>query len=133
MTQVTRELIELAERVEKAEADRELDLAVDCAIRPGEWAPTVHKSLNPGCPLAYFDSEELPLYTSSIDAAMSLASDPLLKQFGGPSAMLREAMDRLGKQFALHARAWPDNQTYAQWLARFVTAAALRARSAATL
>ena len=74
-----------------------------------------------------------PRYTKSIDAAMTLATDPCLRKFGGPSGMLREAMDRLGSRFALHMRRWPNGENYGEWLARFICAASLRARALSTV
>jgi hypothetical protein len=56
---------------------------------------------------------------------MSLASRPEIEQFGGTPAMVREAMDRLSRVHGDLSMA--QTKGYAELLARFVTAASLRA------
>ena len=58
-------------------------------------------------------------YTASLDAAMTLAFDKRIAQFGGSLAMLRQAMGMLEKADAT-----------ADALSRYVTAASLRALAA---
>ena len=138
-------LVELAERCEQASGpDRELDAVIAVAIR---WHPygTTHW-------LARYDREffafddgfikkinstdyrneplpgggwDVPEFTASLDAAMTLASHPEIKQFGGPAGIIREAMDRL------YASGGALAERYSEALARFVTAASLRARAQA--
>ncbi len=81
-----KDLEELAGKCEAATGpDRELDLAIDCVVRPTQWSAKVKETLNPGCPLDYFDGEELPHYTASIDAALSLAEG-----FGGEVTFFKD-------------------------------------------
>lgn len=117
------QLLELIERLEQANApDRDLDRDI---------APLIGlRVVNEGHPLGvcYYDKQghgvPLPAFTSSLDAAMSL----VLEQ--DQAEVLRQAMRNLGAEFALHIRFWSaeDHGPYARALARFVAAAALRAR-----
>lgn len=66
----------------------------------------------------------IPKYTASIDAAMTLVPEGCR-----PNEILHEAVSRLSRQWSLHIRFWPQDQPYSQWLARFICAAALRARA----
>lgn len=72
-TQHSGGLAALLERVEAAEGpDRELDLAVDIWAQPQNWSSKVRSTGNAGCPAAWFNAEELPEYTASLDAALAL-------------------------------------------------------------
>jgi hypothetical protein len=100
--------LELAERCEKATGpDRALDWEIHCCNGlEGVGAYGPH-----------------PTYTASLDAALTLVDDR------DASGILHEAWSRLGDAHALHVRFWKaEDGSYAQALARFVTAAALRAR-----
>jgi hypothetical protein len=109
---MTREdMLALADRVESLTGpDREVDARIQNSVFGWhKWASDT----------PWIASDEgLPAYTASLDAAMSLASDPTLEQFGGSLGILRWAMDML-------ERAKAD----APALPRYVTAAALRARA----
>lgn len=70
-------------------------------------------------------SEPLPAYTASVDSAMALISEGH-KQ---PSDIVRAALSALGEKFRLHIMWWPLITPYPEYLARFITAAALRALS----
>jgi hypothetical protein len=147
MTQVTRELIELAERVEKVEgADRRLDVLIGCAVgyvpdTPGcEWAKDPHWQYIPvpkiserigaadkaGNVAAHW---EAPVFTASIDAATTLFPPNTMIRSGhsalapDPSMFFCDAVTEDGRVF--HALALTE--------ANARVAAALRARSAATL
>jgi hypothetical protein len=154
MTQVTRELIELAERVEKAEgADRGLDADIRLAVSGdcpyGALTGNRHQVIGWGKLSGYvnayrevltlddaLDDEVVPRFTASIDAAMSL----------GPEGCVWKVMT----DYELPGRAtvygWPvgapegppiligyDDHCDAATPALALCAAALRARSAATL
>lgn len=126
------DLEELAGRVEGlTRPSREMDALIAAACRLGaeEWAWAANYPdweggsdgrvyLERGGP-----SFAAPAYTASIDAAMTLVSGRF------PNAILHDAMKRLADRFALHMRQWPTDENYAEWLARFITAAALRART----
>jgi hypothetical protein len=104
-------LLALADRCEKATGpDRELECRIWCALNGHTFdlCKQVVGDLSKW--------EVAPAYTASLDAAMTLASNPEFRQFGGPLGLLREAMDRL-------FRAKADDDA----LARFLTAASLRA------
>lgn len=92
-------MIELAERVEKASGP---DRNLDAMI---------HHAVKSGIAVGY--AADAPNFTASLDAALSLADDP--------AEAVHEAWARLV--------VWPKDENYAEWLARFVTAAALRAQS----
>jgi len=134
MTRTT--LLALAERVEAATgADRELGARVIAAsLAPanafveqskinGAWciytadADGKNRSWQP--PRGVRGDDRCP--TASLDAAMSLPPS------GQAQEVLRHAMAALGKRFDLHIKFWPKDQNYTEWLARFVTAASLRA------
>ena len=112
------ELLELAERCEKATGpDQELDRAIQLAIRKpvpsDKW--TGRDAILPQKPRHY---------TASLDTAMTLVPE------GQESGIIHEAWSRLSDAAALHVRFWKaEDGSYAQALARFVTAAALRARA----
>ncbi len=119
------ELIALAERCETAmRPDRELDAEIALALgivteRDGNVF-FGHKDYS--CMVlerSYYDIEgsapELPAYSASIDAAMTLPED------GEASQILNDAAGRLG-QIGWVGR-WRDS------IPRFVTAACLRARA----
>lgn len=101
------EIIALAERCEAAEGPNfALELEIFRAINPQATSRSVP-----------------PNYTASLDAAMTLV--PIDRTAMGD--VLRKAMRALGDKFALHMRRWPENENYTEWLARFTTAASLRA------
>lgn len=102
-------LIELADRIEAATGpDQHLDAVIGHAIG---------------------GLHILPLrYTASLDAAMSLTTG-LDRIIGAGPGLMREAMGRLSQRFALHIALWPEDHSYTEWLARYVAAAALRARA----
>ncbi len=70
---------------------------------------------------------KVPHYTGSVDAALRLATG-LEKGCGDGQEFTREALTRLNKRFNLHMSFWPDEENFTEWLARYITAAALRAR-----
>ena len=118
MTRTT--LLALAERVEAATgADRELDVLV--ALAKGWRKESARDWFTPPGVNVRHHKTELPCYTASLDAAMSLPPS------GQAQEVLRHAMAALGKRFDLHIKFWPKDQNYTEWLARFVTAASLRA------
>lgn len=134
------DLVGLAERVEKATGpSRELDFEIALAIGFTLRSPTALERLiekrewvkPDGSRTSWREGDpHFPVCcTGSLDAAMTLANDPILLKFGGPSGLIREAMDRLSQKFALHMRHWPADQDYPSWLARFIVAASLRARA----
>jgi hypothetical protein len=143
MTQVTRELIELAERVEKAEgADRGLDADIRLAVSGdcpyGALTGNRHQVIGWGKLSGYvnayrevltlddaLDDEVVPRFTASIDAAMSLVPDNTGWAHWSP----------IGKRpsVAIETDAgWGDWHS-ARTLPLALVSAALRARSAATL
>lgn len=63
---------DLIERIEAASGpDREIDLAIDLGARPDQWAQVCHD--NPASvPTQWCDDDELPRYTASVDAALTL-------------------------------------------------------------
>jgi hypothetical protein len=130
--------LELAERCERATGpDRELDAQTRCAVFAAPGAYVRQSPIN-GAWCIYetgFNGKEriweprnlspeqrVGSFTSSLDAAMTLARDPAFEQFGGALGLLREALDRLYR-----AGLGEDS------LARFLTAAALRALAAKIL
>lgn len=131
MTRPMDSLLQLAERVERAEGPdpalgREVLLA--CGWRKtqvGRFMGPLYQWSSPDGRIS-FDDDDFQRRrhdpTASLDAAMKLAS-------ANPNDILREAMAALSKRFDLHMRRWPEGENYAEWLARFVTAAALRARA----
>jgi hypothetical protein len=110
MTNVSRdEMRELAERCEKATGpDRDLDAEIDKAIHPDDWTDGL-----------WFDPSrhDLPAYTASLDAAMSLVPEGMLWLAG----------------YAVDGRAIAtvdfDHQRAAATPALALCAAALRARA----
>lgn len=123
-------MIDLAERCEKATGpDRGLDAEIE--LETGNWTkehsdawwhfqecgaavnPPMHEPTPP------------QRYTASLDAAITLVRSPINGSYA--SDILRSAMGRLSDCFSLHMRLWPADHNYAEWLARYVTAAALRA------
>lgn len=126
------DLRELADRCERATGpSRELDAEICLALQFGgensEGAENVRLEEDYPEWLEFEIAGEaccnkLPALTASLDAAMSLVD-------GEPNEVLRNAIRRLSERFALHICFWPKDQSYAEWLARFVAAAALRARA----
>jgi hypothetical protein len=121
------ELLRLAEQCEAAtDPDRSLDVAVAVAAQhvavaaPGPLNVR-HNPENPGWLLFDLDGElhtnQARLYTALVDAALSLCDEATA------NAILHEAMDKLS------ADGWPAGR-YREALARYVTAACLRARVA---
>lgn len=77
--------------------------------------------LNGGtCPPGKVPQAWLHCYTSSVNAALSLCPADVTGR------IMREAVYRLEQRFELRENAWPKELDYAEHLARFVTAAALR-------
>ena len=66
--------------------------------------------------------------TGSLDASMTLTHG-LDKGLAGPNGILHTAQSRLATRFHLHIAFWPETEDYTAWLARYVSAAALRART----
>jgi len=82
--------------------------------------------LNGGtCPPGKTPLAWLHCYTSSVDAALALCDET------DASDVMREALGRIGARFSLHIRRWPEDVSYRNVLARFVTAACLRLLAAA--
>lgn len=106
--------LEYAERCEQATGpDRRLDADIAYGKNALDWLSEAHHA---------------PRYTASLDAAMTLADR--LGGYGGASGLLREAMDRLW-QADFNGRLDHPARTpraYRESLARFLTAACLRAR-----
>jgi hypothetical protein len=136
------ELLDLAERVEKLTGpSRVFDCQVWIAtnpdtpwivgLKPGRFPQEpIHGRLADLWDWVTGDNAEslasglpAPAYTASLDVAMTLANGMALQA----EALLVEAMERLRAVHLLRALAARD---YAQALAAFVTAAALRARAA---
>lgn len=138
-------LLELGSRCEAASGpDRELDGWIWARVKQGEKYLVGHR---PGRfpqepiygerldvmrkltadPSGAADYIGAPLFTSSVDAAMSLASG--LEEFGSVSGLLREAMDRIYLSTFPKGDLYADPQAYREVLARFFTAACLRARA----
>lgn len=113
------DLTTLAERIEgAARGSRELDLAIATASYEHGF-PIYGERVN------YDPDLWLERYgpiTSSLDAAMSLAEGY------SPPDILWKALRALSERHRLYINLWPANENYAQWLARYVAAAALRAR-----
>ncbi len=134
------ELEALAARCEAAtEPDRQLDCEVLAAIdwREPDWqrGERTVRSLVEKRGIAAFTKSatdglsiwrHLPRPTSSLDDAMTLVPEGHLS----PSDIVREALSALGRHFGLHMMHWPLATPYQEYLARFVSAAALRAIAA---
>jgi hypothetical protein len=124
-----RALEELAARVEAlTRPDREVDIAILTSVlgyRDIHGDRTLFDRGNDG--YWSLDGDEmnppLPSPTASIDAAMTLVPEG----HTNPGDIVRAALKRLGEKFHLHAMHWPLVTPYPGYLARFVTAAALRA------
>lgn len=115
---------ELAARVEAATGvDRELDQEIALAV--GWYPPGVDPRLYKDDKTNALYAHRTPAYTASLDAAMGLATG--LERFGGVGGMLREAMDRMYALPVMLSQMSPDE--YRTTLARYFTAAALRARA----
>lgn len=100
----------LIDRVEAATGPcRHLDYAIFLATR------------DPNHAYLWDPSDDNHRYTSSLDAALTLIE----KHHGG---IIREALSSLSSKFNLHICFWPEGENYSEWLARFICAAALRAR-----
>lgn len=68
-------LSSLIERIGKSEgADRDVDLLVDLFARPDQWAQVCHDAPS-SVSTQWCDDDELPRYTASIDAAMTLVPE----------------------------------------------------------
>lgn len=104
-------LRELADRCEASpEPSRLIDAEIYASLDPAERG--ILDALTPEGDVGTW----VPNVTASLDAALTLAGDPRTKEYGGAIAMLRWALDEMG-------RAGQDIEA----LPRFVTAAALRA------
>ncbi len=129
-----------ADRCEAATGpDREIDCLIWAAVIHGgfKWAgnslyvPSCDLrigAIDPGKVARNFTCYQpnVPAYTASIDAAMSMVQEGHQQ----PSDIVRAALDRLGKKFNLHCSWWPIITPYTEYLARYIAAAALRARAA---
>lgn len=146
MTPSTSDLLDgLAERVEAARGpDRKLDLEVSVAVnfrgvfagdlldrwgggwRWGAGGDHIERQLPDGKTRGLLDPAQfVPGWTSSLDAAMTLASGT--DGYHTPDELLREAMERMWKASIRLAINYLDTQAYREALARFFTAACLRA------
>lgn len=115
----------LAARVEAATGpDRELDELADIHLGHVIEAPTTPRR-RANWPQR-ISGLTVPRYTSSLDAAMTLAEGQ--EWCGGAGGLLREAMGRMSYLPAMVSLMSPSE--YASTLARFFTAASLRARAA---
>jgi len=119
------EIVRLAERVEQAAGpDRELDAAIILSLGHAVEHPTGDEWFYQ--PANKMGRKQVPAYTASLDAAMTLAPE------GQESAVLHDAWRAVSNFHALHIRFWKRDADgdYGQALARQVAAAALRARAA---
>ena len=119
-------MTKLSDQVEAATgADRELDALIFAAVNGYEKRHNERLGFD-----QYWKDERwvglgsMPTYTASIDAALTLAPEGCLN----PTELIREAVSRLGKHFGLHAMHWPLLTPFTEYFARYVAAAALRAR-----
>lgn len=131
-------LATLAERIEQAEGpSRELDAEIWLALhQPGYRYPDEVLNRTPSSRQeavgrfthdGYGGGSAAPAYTASLDAAMTLVPDG----HASPSDFVREALVGLNKRFSLHIMHWPLLTPFSEHLARYICAAALRARGAA--
>lgn len=122
-------LSELAERCEQATgADHVLDAEIHCALHGYE----MHEDSDPSTGIFAFwengichNCSSWSAITVSLDAAMGLIPEGHQQ----PSDIVREALNALGRKFNLHMSHWLLITPYGEYLARFVTAASLRARA----
>lgn len=117
MSDAREKLLELAERCEQASGpDGNLDAAISHDVVTVDWEKHDPR----------WDEYLWPAYSASLDAAMTLVPAGHRQ----PSDVVREALSSLGRAFHLHTSWWPVITPYGEFLARYVTAAALRARAA---
>lgn len=70
------EIASLVGRLEKLTGpDRELDLAIDIVVRPTEYSQEVRDGKPIGAAASWYTDEEVPPYSRSIDAAMTLVPE----------------------------------------------------------
>lgn len=70
----------------------------------------------------------VPAFTGSVDVVLDLVSE---RDVGGQQGYLREAMNELSKDHALHVRGWDESDgVYREKLARYVMIALLQAKEA---
>jgi hypothetical protein len=124
-------MTELADKIERSEPSRDLDAEIYQSLNP-HMKPITPVKQHRG---RFFDPTKAllrtareyhlargataiaPHYTTSLDAAMTLARNPAFEKYGGAIAILRWAIDNLRT-----SGGEPEE------LARFVTAACLRAK-----
>lgn len=119
-------MTELARRCEDAEGSSySLDSEIDAYLG---WSKVPNPTMAGGLIDIWASPEGsmvrrmgIPAYTSSLDAAMTLVPE------GQKPNILQQAVSALNKKFSLHMCHWPADQSYTDWLARYVAAAALRA------
>jgi len=115
----------LISRLEQAEAgSRELDLEIFLELNPRfrelprDDRPTSFGWTHPLDGRVYFDTP----YTTSIDAAMSLAGES-----PQPSEIMREALWLVNKKHSLHICTWPKTLSFQNELALALCVASLKA------
>lgn len=74
---------DLIERIEAASGpDRDIDLAIDLGARPDQWAQVCHDDPD-SVPTQWCDDDELPRYTASLDAALTLVPEGVKFEIDG--------------------------------------------------